>query len=174
MNTNHKETIQPSAQIFRSARELMDAIAFESAVRPVVLAYENAILAKHQWRIAPEIAAEFGMPIDKVILNRDDAYLLASDVVADFYKECHEHRMAAGLPVIDPDGCPLLEAQHRRIQAEDALIKAMGTVPGLESFANGRAPSVDLRKRVIDLSLRFVAPFIGKADLGHKRFTPAN
>ena len=101
---------------------------------------------------------------DRVILNREEAYLLGSANIAEFYKECFVQREAAGMQTSHPEGCPLLEARYHRYQAEKELLRVMGTMPGLESLANGEVRTVDLRKRVIDLSLRFVKPFIGQSD----------
>lgn len=157
------KTTKPSAQVIGAAQMLIAAMAHEDTVGPIVEAYENAILAKHQWHIAPEYMVEFEMS-DRVILNREEAYLLGSANIAEFYKECVAQRAAKGLHTSHPDGCPLLEAKHHRFQAEKELLKVMGTMPGLEPLANGEVRTVDLRKRVIDLSLRFVKPFIGQSD----------
>lgn len=157
------KTTKPSAEVISAAQKLMKAMAHEDAVRPIVEAYENAILAKHQWHISPEYIVEFDMS-DRVILNREDAYLLGSANIVEFYKECFFQREAAGMHTSHPEGCPLLEARYHRYQAETELIRVMGTMPGLEPLANGEVRTVDLRKRVIDLSLRFVKPFIGQSD----------
>jgi hypothetical protein len=56
-----------------------------------------------------------------------------------------------------------LVAEHLRIQAENALLQAIATIPGLESFASGTM-SLDMREKVIDLTLRMLAPFCRTAD----------
>lgn len=136
------KTTNPSAQVISAAQMLIAAMAHEDTIRPIVEAYENAILAKHQWHIAPEYMVEFEMS-DRVILNREDAYLLGSANIAEFYKECVAQRAAKGLHASHPDGCPLLEAKHHRFQAEKELLKVMGTMPGLEPLtsANDKAAS---------------------------------
>ena len=153
-----KQATKPTTEIIRIAETLMVAMAFEATIRPVVEDYEMKILIKNAWHIDPQ----FGMA-DEIILNRMHSFLLPRAAAADFHKQCLQARDAAGLKTAHPEGCPLLEAENARIQAENALLKEMGTLPGLESFKNAGWRSPTVRKEAIELALRFAAPFVGNA-----------
>lgn len=156
------QAFNPTPEIIRVAEALMMAMAFEATIRPVVEQYEQKILEKHQWHIDKKWTEEFDMP-DEIVLDRKKSYLMSSADSAVFYEECKVARDAAGLKTQHPDACPLLEAQHLRIQAENALLQLMGTLPGLERFATAGQRSLEIRQEAIELSLRFAAPFVGTA-----------
>lgn len=151
----------PTENQVRLAESLALAMAHEDLVRPIVEKYENDILAKHQFRIAPRWV-EKGCT-DRLILNRKDAYLLPDDDAQVFYAECYAARDAAGLKVDHPEACPLLAAEYLRITAENELLAEMGKIPGLESL--GKAfMSLELKARAVKLSLELLAPFCRNAD----------
>lgn len=152
---------KPTEEQIRLAEAVFTAMAFELTVRPIVEAYETAILAKHQFRIAKEWV-DHNMA-DRVILDRKDSFLLSAEDAKVFYAECFAARDAANLKVSNPEFCPLCVAEHLRIDAENALMKAMGSTPGLEAFASGFM-TLELRSKAIDLTLRLLAPFCDDAN----------
>lgn len=151
----------PTQEQIRMAEAVFTTMAHESLIRPIVEAYELAILEKHQFRIARKWI-DMGIT-DHLVLERKDTFLLADEDAKVFHAECFAARDAAKLAVDDPEHCPLLVAEHLRIRAENALLQAIATIPGLESFASGTM-SLDMRKKAIDLTLRMLAPFCGNAD----------
>lgn len=157
------QAFNPTPEIIRVAEALMTAMAFEATIRPVVEQYEQAILKKRQWHIDKKWTEEFDLP-DEIVVDRKKAFLMSAVDSAAFYEECKVARDAAGLKTQHPDSCPLLEAYHLRIQAENALLQLMGTLPGLETFATAGEYSLEIRQEAIDLSLRFAAPFVGTAE----------
>ena len=151
------KAFRPGTEQVRLAELLLVAMAIEAHVRPIVEAYESAILQKHQFRIARKWV-EKGCN-DVIILDRKRSYLLEDTDAEVFHSECFAARDAAKLTVERPDKDPLLEAQHRRIEAENALLESMATIPGLENFATGHWP-LQLRQKAIDLTLKLLAPFV--------------
>ncbi len=154
------KAFKPTDEQIRLAEDVFTTMAHEQTVRPIVEAYETAILAKYQFRIAKKYV-DHGMT-DRIILDRKDTCLLSADDAKVYFAECFAARDAANLKVSNPEFCPLCVAEHLRIDAENALIKAMGSTPGLEAFASGFMPQ-ELRSKVIDLTLRLLAPFCGNA-----------
>ncbi|CAG9236928.1 conserved hypothetical protein [Paraburkholderia tropica] len=143
----------------KAAELLYLAMAQEQLVRPVVEAYETAILARHQFSVAPEWAERYDST-SLLILDRKRSYLLSDADAEVFYRECREAREASGLTVESPGFCPLCVAENLKIQAENALLSAMAEVQGLEAFARPCALTLEQRAQVIDLSLRLITPSI--------------
>ena len=161
------KTFTPSPEQIRLAEAVFTATALEQTIRPIVVAYETAILAKHQFKI-DRLWVEKGAA-DKVILDRKDSFLLSKEDAQVYFAECHAARDAANLKVKHPENCPLLEAEHLRMDAENALLKAMSSQPGLESFAKGYL-TLEVRNKAIDLTLRLLAPFCGNAETILQRY----
>lgn len=151
----------PTQDQIRAAEAVFTAMAHEAVIRPIVEAYEQTILEKHRFPIGRKWV-ELGVD-DRLILKRKDSYLLSDADSLVFFAECHAAREAANLKVEDPEHCPLLVAEHLRIQAEHALLKAIATIPGLETFGSD-VMSMNIRKKAIDLSLGLLSPFCGNAD----------
>lgn len=164
---NKVEQFKPTEEQIRLAEAVFTSIVYEQTVRPVVEAYESAILAKHQFRIAPEWIDK-GVP-DHVILDRKETFLLSTENAKVYYSECFSARDAANLKVSDPEFCPLCVAESLRIEAEGALLKAMATTPGLQALGADFMP-LDLRKKAIDLTLGLLAPFCGSAESILRRY----
>jgi len=152
----------PTKDQIRAAEAVFTAMAHEGVIRPIVEAYEQAILDKHQFPIARKWV-DMGCE-DKLILKRQDSYLLDDDDSKVFHDECFAARDAANLKVENPEFCPLLVAENIRIMAEHALLAAISTTPGLESLSKATSSSMENYKQAIDLCLKMLAPFCGKAD----------
>lgn len=150
---------KPTEDQIRLAEALMVAMAFEATIRPIVVAYETAILEKHRFPIARKWV-EMGVT-DRIILDRKDSYLLSEADAKVFHAECLTARDAAKLKVENPEYCPLLVAEHLRLDAERALLKAMAATPGLEAFGKGFM-TLEQRARALDLIFKLVAPFCAK------------
>jgi len=152
----------PTQEHIRLAEALMLAMANEGTIRPVVEAYENEILAKHRFKIAPHWGEASGGRIDinEVILDRNAAFQLSDEDSKVYFAECYAARDAAGLKVSQPDFCPLCVAENLRIRAETALLESMGSIPGLESFSKKTyTMTLEDRKKAVDLTLKLMAPF---------------
>lgn len=158
---NTMKNFTPTKDQIRAAEAVFTAMAFEATVRPIVETYELAILEKHQFRISRKWV-EKGIT-DRLVLERKDTFLLDDEDAKVYYAECFAARDAAKLAVDDPEHCPLLVAEHLRIKAENALLQAISAIPGLETFASG-VMTMEIRKKVVDLSLGMLSPFCGNAD----------
>ncbi|CAB3754426.1 hypothetical protein [Paraburkholderia humisilvae] len=150
----------PNGNMTRAAENLLVAMAHEDLVRPVVVAYEEEILAQRQFRIARKYV-ERGCA-DTVILDRKQSYMLEASDLATYLKQCFEARDAAGLKVREPDNCPLLEAENTRIKAESLLLEAMAELPNLAAIARPWL-TLEARKQAVDLTLNMLAPFCADA-----------
>jgi hypothetical protein len=156
----------PTKSQVRAAENLFAAMAYEGTIRPIVEKYETEILARHQFRIAPRWAGTrsgSGAP-DEVILDRKLSYLLSEEDFAVYFAECFAARDASGLKVSKPENCPLLEAQHLRVQAEVALFDAMAETPQLAHLKDANSARQDLRQEALDLTLKLLAPFCKDAN----------
>lgn len=160
----------PNANMIRAAENLVLAMAQEDLVRPIVVAYETEILARHQFRIARKYVDQ-GCA-DTVILDRKRTYMLEEADFAIYLKQCFEARDAAKLKVSAPDNCPLLESGTTRMQAENLLLEAMAELPNLEAIG-GAWLTLEARKRAIELTLNMMAPFCADADVIIKRLMAA-
>lgn len=152
----------PTKEQIRAAEAVFTAMAHEGVIRPIVEAYQLAILDKHQFRISKKWV-DMGCE-DKLILKRNESYLLADEDWSVYNAECFAARDAANLKVDDPEHCPLLVAKDIRTQAQQVLLMAISTTPGLESLGKATSLSMDNYKKAVDLSLKMLAPFCGKAD----------
>jgi hypothetical protein len=122
---------RPSEAMIRAAETLFLAMAMEGTVRPVVEKYKLAILAKHQFPVAAKWR-EYDLP--EKVLDLKWAFLLSKEDSKVYFKECFDARDTAGLKVSRPGNCPLLEAEEDVRQAQNAFIKELGTMPGLENL----------------------------------------
>lgn len=168
MNATINSAFEPSPGLLRAAESLLVAMTAERLVRPVVEAYEHAILAKHQFPPAEEYRQHVK---EEVILDRTNAWLLGEADFKVYNAECFAARDAAGLKVSQPDNCPLLEAENAQRLAVNALIQEVGNIPGLETFKkdNG-AMTLEMRKQIVDITLGLVAPYFDHGNGVLKRY----
>lgn len=145
-------------EMVAASETLFVAIAFEQIIRPVVEAYEDEILQRLQFR-TDKCFAERG--IDRIVLNRKHTYLLSLQDQAVLFEETEKARTRANLKVSIPGNCPLLEAEHRRIMAEQAFLESIAEHPNLGNLKN--TMPLETRAHVIELSLRLLAPFVSDA-----------
>ncbi|MDP1573150.1 MAG: hypothetical protein Q8M09_14895 [Pseudomonadota bacterium] len=159
----------PTAQQIRAAENLFVFMTNEATVRPVVDAYQARILAEHQFHIDPQWLIPRGdsgrSMDDRVILDPKDSFLLGEEDAKVFFAECNEARIKAKLWVSNPAFCPLLVSENNRIDAENALLNAMATTPGLEFLSRAYALDMEKHKEVVGLSLKLLAPFVANADV---------
>ena len=151
-------------KMIAAAEQVLLATAFEQHVRPVVIAYETAILERLQLRSAPSFL-QYG--IDKVIRERKETFMLGEDDRDLFLKETFNARDEAKLISSHPEGCPLIEAEILRLGAEQELIKSLADHPLLADFAKVATSGViplEERTKVIDLTLRLLSPYVRSAD----------
>lgn len=162
MNHPKKFNFTPTSMQIRVAEDLFAAMAHEQTIRPIVEAYEHAILVQHQFHIAKKWI-ELGME-DQVILDRKRSYLMDDLDSAVWQAACFKARDASGLQVSHPENCPLLEAEHVRIDCENLLLQVMAKTPGLEHLARVNSVTMELRAKAVDLSLNLLAPFVKDAN----------
>lgn len=157
-----KKPFNPTPSLIRSAENLLVTMALADQVRPVVVAYETAILAKHQFTTAERWKEHFP---PRVVVDRKDIFLLDEADAQVFHADCFAARDAAGLKVERPDNCPLLEAETNQMQAENAFIAEIGTIPGLETFATKTyVLTLEQRAGVLKLGLGLLAPYVGSSE----------
>jgi hypothetical protein len=154
-----EKTFRPTSNQIKAAQLLLIAMAHERTIRPIVEGYMTEILAKGQWRRRADFVGHGLM--DEVILDHKLSYHLSDEDAAVFFAECRKARDAAGLKVENPEFCPLCVAEHTRVQAENLLMNRMSETPRLEYLAKSYLLTLDERAKVIDLSLKMLAPYVG-------------
>lgn len=153
----------PTADMLSAARAVFMAKAYLGTIEPIVTAYKKEILERHQFTNKGEVElfARRGLPCEeRVITENAHLYLLGEEDFLVYLRECNEARKQAGLRVESEEYCPLLVAEHLLVDAERALIEAMRPVTNI-------APHQvygENWKKIVDLSLGLLAPFIGNAD----------
>lgn len=159
---------QANEEQIRLSEALLLAMANEDVIRPIVEGYETRILEEYRFKIDPKWT-EIGVE-DHVILHRKETFLLSDSDAKKFFEACFAARDEAGLEVDRPDNCPLLEAENLRISAENALIKSLACIPGLEAFATGILP-LDTRAKVLKLALQLFVSSCSDAKTILQRYT---
>ena len=154
--------LTPTTEQIEAAEDLLLAQCKEAEIEPIVTQYENEILRRKQFHIDTKLATEFGME-DKVILSTKETYLLSDNDLETFISETYVARDAAGLVVEKPNFCPLLVAKNARIKAENRFIQKLAEAPGLGHLKKIHLLTLDERKRVIDLGLGLMAPYLHTA-----------
>lgn len=159
MSASPTPSFTPSETQVRCAQALMVAMAHEEMLRSIVEGYERGILAKHQFKQAARWGDRVG-PDGGVITEGKQAFLLDDDDFNVYLAECQTAREAHGLKASKPENCPLLEAQHARIAAENALLKAWEDHPRLLTLAIAGTLRLEQRAQVIELTLGLLAPYV--------------
>jgi hypothetical protein len=139
-----KKVIRATPEQVKAGIAVFSAMVLVDTLRPIVEGY--------QARILTEIGCSH--------VSVKNSYLLPDQAFASFIARCHEERDLAGLPVDNPDQCPLLVAQHALVKAEHALVDVMEPVTGLsfDQLMCSRNGLENLREYV-DLTLRLLAPY---------------
>lgn len=166
--TPQAHTFCPTAIQIHAARTLFTAMAHAELVTPIVEAYQNEILARHQWPKAEEWAhigplrmghSEF---CGELVLNDKHAFLLGEEHFVEYLAECAIAQKHAGLKTIDPNHCPKLEAQNLVRKAEMLLVGSMSSLTGMNWGELCGSPSV--MREYIDRSLSLLAHYVGTVE----------
>lgn len=180
---------RPSAELVRACETLFLARARADLIRPIVNAYQAKILedgsyrmeAKSESRILDRLEQE-GVKLEhgsqpwsgaKLTIGADNekklwviepriSYLLADADAKRYFAACRRAAEKAKLKVSHPDNCPLLEAEHLQIKAENCLLGVFADEMEDESF---RSPTLmEHRKQLLDIIGRLVGPYVADAD----------
>lgn len=136
---------KPTQEMIKSAETVFMVMAWKDTIEPIVKEYQRVILINHQFVVDGE-----------VMINPDRAWLLNDEDFKVYIEETYKERDKAGLKVDNPEFCPLLVAEMMQIDAENALIETMRPAIGL----NDIHIYGDNRKKLIELTLRLLAPFV--------------
>ncbi len=140
----------PSPELVRAADILFVAMAREEATRRIVEPYEQAILDASDYRIERGEHPDAG----ERIRDRKLTYLMSDAEFKDYYAKCQAAVVEHNLHVRKPGNCPLLEAEHLRIQAENLFLELMHPHTKIDH----RTLTLELRAEVLDLSLKLISP----------------
>jgi hypothetical protein len=154
-------SFQPTPDMIRAAENVFTAQALHDTVESIVRSYQRRILAEGQWPVASKLR---DAGIRETIDAPEKDWLLGEDDFQTYLTRCEAERINAGLRVSKEGNCPLLEAESALRQAQYALIAVMAPVTKVTE-ADARMFPTELRDKVVDLSLRFLAPYVrdGKA-----------
>jgi hypothetical protein len=145
--------------MIKAAETLFLAMAYTQTIRPIVEGYQKRIIAE----IKPEVCEKFSEFATITITEAKDTYLMNDNDFQVYLKRCAEEAHKAGFKIPNDDYCPLLIAESLERDAEHALIKAMLPITHITKdmvlcSENGLANY----KKLIDLSLQLLAPFVKK------------
>jgi len=148
-------------EMIKAAEMIFAAKAFVETIKPVVIGYQEKILKKHKFRQAAEWS-EYNdrIQLPDVITRVQDAFLMSDEDFKIYPAECNEERKKAGLKVEKEEHCPLCVAEHILSQAESHLIDLFTPLTGISDYKIWG----DNRKKYLDLTLKLLAPFVGKSD----------
>lgn len=164
-SSSMKSPSKPSEALITSVHRLLAAVAHERHVRPIVDAYARAILEKHQW---PAVNGQTGTC--QAVTDPSQVLLLSDEHLWAFVAELKVARIAAGLTVRLPDGCPLEEAVRSLRSAEAYLVDDLECYEGMaqqsvdltdsELQSRNISSAALLRMRGVARALDFVTPFV--------------
>jgi len=162
--TPKRAPFKPTAAMIEAAENLFVALAFEQTVRPIVEGYQRKILAERTWRCAPEYLERATRmasdePVESHVTDIKLTWTMEKADFAIYLGRCNEERSAAGLIVETEAHCPLLVAEDTTRKAKYALCEAMTSVTNMNADAAVALKPADYNK-MIDLSLRLLAPFV--------------
>lgn len=161
-----RDAIASNFEGIRAAETVFLAMLARDMVTPQVEAYQSEVLARHKWppaEIYRNVSASQAITgTDEVILAPAHAFLLSDEHFAIYLRECEVARLALGLPVSKPGGCPAIDAREDLRAAEGLLIDTMKEATGLSCEVVDCAPAA-VRKQLVDLLLRLFAPFVDQS-----------
>ena len=154
MTKTEMKNFIPTKDMIRAAENCFAAMAFVETIKPVVTAYQRKVLAELQAPFAKEWK-ERGLHRGEVVLDPAHTYLMEDCDFQAYLSRTREEQAKAGLHTDSPDHCPLLVAEHLQVKAEWAVIEAMEPVTHITEVYGKH------RDKLIDLSLRLLAPLCG-------------
>ena len=150
-----------TADMVKAAETLFLAMAYTQTIRPIVEGYQKKVLAE----IKPKVSKKFlemGTS-QRVITEAKDTYLMNDNDFQVYLKRCAEEAHKAGFKIPNDDYCPLLIAESLERDAEHALIEAMLPITHIsKDTVLCSRDGLENYKKLIDLSLRLLAPFVKK------------
>lgn len=138
--------MKPSKEIIKAAETVFLAMAYTETLRPIVEGYQRRIFEELGWHG----------------YTQKNAYLVPDTVFEKWMARCNEERIKAHLDVDDPEKCPLLVAEHLQMQAERALIDLIEPITHINAD-DAICSGLDNYKKLIDLTLRWLAPYTSSA-----------
>lgn len=149
-------TFNPSPGFIRLTEAMFAAKAYEELMSEKVRGYQTRILAENDFRVEPSMRGRLD-PANERIVDPKLSYLMGDEAFQRYHDLCDEARKAAGLKIQREGGCPLLEAEHIRMQAENEFLKHLAEETKMPQLAEVHAQR---RTEVLDLGMKLMAPFV--------------
>lgn len=155
------KNFKPKHEQIQAANAVFMAMAYTETIRPDLEKIQQSLV--DFWK--PEIAARW---IDKgrkpeIITSWSRLYLASDEDTNIIYAEYNDEIKKAGYTVKAVGNCPLLEAENIERIAKRLLIDTMEPVTGLDTdMILCSAKGLENYKKVIDLTLRLLAPYCNK------------
>ena len=162
----------PSPELIRSCEAALVIQAHLATVRPIVDGYQKAILAAGVYRMCEEMRQAITNaghdPGEARITDPERSYMLADDDAKRYFAACEKAAKEAGLRVKREENCPLLEAQHLLVDAENTLLAIFASDMGEPILA---CPiKMEHRARLLEVIFGMVAPHMRDAEQLLRRF----
>lgn len=166
------EESNPADETIRLLRNVIAARRKTDRLRPVVLHYQEHILAQHRWKSLGERETnpKDGKPyLECVILNPHEAHRLAKKDYNTYLRLCRAEADRAGLQTAFPGFCPLMEAQIEERKAISDLADHLRTwipelAPAVDELSLYEMPS---QRRPVELALQMLSDFLIRLN-GHR------
>ena len=149
---NAAPTFRPTSEMIHAAKVVIMAKAWVETIRPIVEAYQTAIMIK-----IGAVNEETG----EAITDMDKSYLMSDEQCNTLWSKLEEAQEASGLKVMKKGNCPLLEAKQLTRDAERTLCNTMAPLTGTtyETIITSRDSTKNLNE-YIDLTLQLLTRYI--------------
>jgi hypothetical protein len=159
MTKSEMEHFTPTKEMIRAAENCFAAIAYTETIRPIVEGYQRKILKEMNAKRSIKWQERLPKEIHE-ITSPDETYLMNEEDFETYLTRCREEQEKAGLHTDSPEFCPLLVAEDLQRKAAHAVVDAMVPITTITRDMIWNAPNaLENLKKVIDLTLRFLAPF---------------
>lgn len=158
---------KPSQELRAAAKAVLVAKAAVEAIRPKVYAIQDNLI----FQLSPKVSEEYDEDRGEYVL-RENAWMMTDEDAARYYPALDKEYRKAGFTEIETGQCPLLIAENLLRQAEALFIEQsveltarVGIDAQMAEDIARAMYSLDRRKEYIELTLRYVVPFIPAAEL---------
>ena len=157
---------QPPQALIDAAERYFRFRAAAETLKPIMEKITRAVMDEVKPQYDPKWAdmarKRGGEILEGAITDPEQLYLMPEEQVEEFYRLVDVARDAYGFRGLQPGHCPYLVCDHLRVIAENDLATEAAKLPMLAGLDKALTAQMALRKQAIDLTLKWVAPFVDK------------
>lgn len=156
----------PSAKLVRFCENALASRAYVETIRPIVEGYQKAILEAGDYWMCDQWHREFVKaeidPGKLRITEPERTYLLPQAAANRYHEACRQAAKKAGLHVLREGNCPLLEARHLLVRAEEALLAVFASEMEVPELAEPLP--LGQREKALSCIYGLLTPHIGSVE----------